>query len=154
LTGAFGWESLSSGDLFQASSRTWSVGPSVRWPIFAAGRLRAQVKVEEARQEAALADFEHAVLRALEDVENALVAYAQEGARRGHFERAVAANRRAVELADDLQRQGLAGFLDVLDARRSLYAAEAELARSEADVVLALVALYKALGGGWEAGGP
>ena len=149
LTGAFGWESLSSGDLFQAASRTWSVGPSIRWPIFAAGRLRAQVRVEEARQEAALAEFEHAVLRALEDVENGLVAYAQEGARRTQLEAAVEANRRAVALADDLQRQGLAGFLDVLDARRSMYVAEAELARSEADVVLALVALYKALGGGW-----
>jgi outer membrane protein TolC len=90
------------------------------------------------------------VLVALEDVENALVAYLREGDRRRLLEAAVAADRKAVELADDLYRKGLTSFIDVLDAQRALYVAQSELARSQAQVTLELVALYKALGGGWE----
>jgi NodT family efflux transporter outer membrane factor (OMF) lipoprotein len=150
LTGAFGLDSLGSADLFKWESRAWSLGPTIRWPIFAGGRLRAQVDVEEARQVQALAAYEQSVLTALEDVENALVSYLREGDRRRLLEAAVAADRKAVELADDLYRKGLTSFIDVLDAQRALYLAQAELARSQAQVTLQLVALYKALGGGWE----
>jgi outer membrane protein, multidrug efflux system len=150
LTGAFGLDSLGSADLFKWQSRAWSLGPSIRWPVFAAGRLTSQVAVEEARQVQALAAFEQSVLVALEDVENALVAYLREADRRRLLEAAVAADRRSVELADDLYRKGLTSFIDVLDAQRALYGAQAELARSQAQVTLELVALYKALGGGWE----
>jgi NodT family efflux transporter outer membrane factor (OMF) lipoprotein len=150
LTGAFGLDSLGSADLFKWDSRAWSLGPSIRWPIFAGGRLSAQVTVEESRQRQALASYEQAVLVALEDVENALVAYLREGDRRRLLEAAVAADRKAVELADDLYRKGLTSFIDVLDAQRALYVAQSELARSQAQVTLELVALYKALGGGWE----
>ncbi|HXX93076.1 MAG TPA: TolC family protein, partial [Planctomycetota bacterium] len=130
-------------------SRTWSVGPSVRWPLFAGGRLRANVAVQNARQEQALAAFEKAFLVALEEVENALVAYFRERERHGSLDEAVAADRRAVALAEDLQRKGLVTFLDVLDAQRTLYAAESLLAESDAAISINLVALYKALGGGW-----
>jgi len=150
LTGAFGLDSLSSADFLKWSSRAWSLGPSIRWPIFAGGRLKAQVAEEDARREQALAAFEKAVLVALEDVENALVDYLREGERRSRLEAAVTANRKAVELADDLYRKGLTSFIDVLDAQRALYVSQAELARSQSQVTLDLVALYKALGGGWE----
>jgi NodT family efflux transporter outer membrane factor (OMF) lipoprotein len=150
LTGAFGLDSLGSADLFKWDSRAWSLGPTIRWPIFAGGRLRAQVEVEEARQVQALAAFEQSVLAALEDVENSLVGYLREGDRRRLLEAAVTADRKAVELADDLYRKGLTSFIDVLDAQRALYLAQAELARSQAQVTLQLVALYKALGGGWQ----
>jgi len=150
LTGAFGLDSLGSADLFKWQSRAWSLGPSIRWPIFAAGRLTSQVAVEEARQVQALAAFEQSVLVALEDVENGLVAYLREADRRRLLEAAVAADRKSVELADDLYRKGLTSFIDVLDAQRALYLAQAELAKSQAQVTLELVALYKALGGGWE----
>jgi len=150
LTGAFGLDSLGSADFLTWQSRVWSLGPSIRWPIFAGGRLRAQIAVEDARKEQALAAYEKAVLVALEDVENALVSYLREGDRRGKLEAAVAADRKAVELADDLYRKGLTSFIEVLDAQRALYLAQAELARSQAQVTLNLVALYKALGGGWE----
>lgn len=153
LTGAFGLDSLGSADLFKWSSREWSLGPTLRWPIFAAGRLQAQVEVEEARTKQALAAYEQSMLVALEDVENALVAYLREGDRRRMLEAAVAADKKAVELADDLYRKGLTSFIDVLDAQRALYLAQAELARSQAQVTLELVALYKALGGGWETKG-
>jgi multidrug efflux system outer membrane protein len=150
LTGAFGLDSLGSADFLKWESRAWSLGPSVRWPVFAAGRLRAQVAVEDARKNQALDAYEKSVLTALEDVENALVAYLREGERRKSLEAAVAADRKAIELADDLYRKGLTSFIDVLDAQRALYGAQAELARSQAEVTLDLVALYRALGGGWE----
>jgi NodT family efflux transporter outer membrane factor (OMF) lipoprotein len=150
LTGAFGLDSLGSADFLKWQSRVWSLGPSIRWPVFAAGRLRAQVAVEDARKSQALDAYEKSVLVALEDVENALVAYLREGERRKSLEAALAADRKAVELADDLYRKGLTSFIDVLDAQRALYGAEADLGRSTAEVALDLVALYKALGGGWE----
>jgi outer membrane protein, multidrug efflux system len=153
LTGAFGLDSLGSADLFKWDSRAWSLGPTIRWPIFAGGRISAQISVEEARQKQALAAYEQSVLVALEDVENALVAYLREGDRRRLLEAAVAADRKAVELAEDLYKKGLTSFIDVLDAQRALYIAQSELARSQAQVTLELVALYKALGGGWETKG-
>ncbi|HVE39152.1 MAG TPA: efflux transporter outer membrane subunit [Planctomycetota bacterium] len=150
LTGAFGLDSLGTADFLKWQSRAWSLGPTIRWPIFAGGRLRAQVAVEDARKDQALAAYEKAVLVALEDVENALVDYLREGERRSRLDAAVTANRKAVELADDLYRKGLTSFIDVLDAQRALYISQAELARSQSQVTLDLVALYKALGGGWE----
>jgi outer membrane protein, multidrug efflux system len=112
--------------------------------------LRAQVDVAEARQARALAAFEGTVLAALEEVENALVGYLREGERRRSLEAAVAAGLRALALSEDLQKQGLASFLDVLTAQRAVQADELQLAASEAAVTLFSVALYKALGGGWE----
>jgi multidrug efflux system outer membrane protein len=150
LTGAFGLDSLGSADLLKWESRAWSLGPSIRWPIFAGGRIRAQIAVEDARQEQALAAYEKSVLVALEDVENALVAYLRSGDRRRSLEEAVSENRKAVALADDLYKKGLTSFIDVLDAQRALYATQTELGRSVADVALNLVSVYKALGGGWE----
>ena len=150
LTGAFGLDSLGTGNLLKWDSRAWSFGPTIRWPIFAAGRLKAQVAVQDARQEQAASAYEKSVLTALEDVENALVAFLREVDRRRSLEAAVAADLKAVELADDLYRKGLTSFTDVLDAQRALYAAQLDLGRSVAEVTLDLVALYKALGGGWE----
>ncbi|HEX7901122.1 MAG TPA: efflux transporter outer membrane subunit [Planctomycetota bacterium] len=154
LTGAFGLESLRASDLFETGSRAWSLGPAVRWPIFTAGRLRAGVDAAEARQARALAAFEGAVLAALEEVENALVGYLREGDRRRSLERALEAGRRALALSEDLHRQGLANFLDVLTAQRSVQLDELALASSDAALTLFCVALYKALGGGWEPASP
>ncbi len=150
LTGAFGLESLHAKDFFESASRIWAVGPALRWPIFASGRLRAQLDGAEARQLQALAAFDGTVLRALEDVENALVAYLREGERRRLLTEAVAAGRRALALSEDLQRQGLASQLEVLVAQRALQLDELQLAASDAALTLSCVALYKALGGGWE----
>ncbi len=149
LTGAFGLDSLKSGDFFETASRAWSVGPLVRWPIFAGGRIRASIDAADARQEQALAEYERSVLVALEEVENALVAYFREWDRRKAVGAAVDADRRAAALSDDLYKKGLASFLEVLQSQQNLYAAQAELARSDAGVSLSLVGLYRALGGGW-----
>lgn len=151
LTGAAGLQSFSASDWFSSGSRFWSVGPTIRWPIFDAGRIRANIEVRNAQQEQALRQYEKAILTALEEVENSLVNYAKEQARYRSLTGAVSANRRAVEMANELYLSGLQDFLNVLDAHRSLFTAENDLAQSEATMASNLVALYKALGGGWEA---
>ncbi|HXG50191.1 MAG TPA: efflux transporter outer membrane subunit [candidate division Zixibacteria bacterium] len=150
LTGAFGLQSVSASDWWSAPSRFWSIGPTLRWPVFDAGRIRANIEVRNAQQEQALRQYEKTILTALEEVENALVSYAREQARHRSLLAAVAANRRAVEMANELYLRGLNDFLNVLDAQRSLYAAENDLAQSRAAMASNLVALYKALGGGWD----
>lgn len=150
LTGSLGLSSLDQSEFLDASSRFWSVGGGVLWPVFEGGRLRARVAAAGAIQEQALARYEASVLRSLEETENALVTHARERARGRVLHEAVEANRRSVALANDLYRSGLADFLDVLAAERELYVTEDRLAESDRLVASNLVALYKALGGGWE----
>jgi multidrug efflux system outer membrane protein len=150
LTGLAGMESLSASDWFSYGSRYWSAGPTVQWDLFEAGRLRANVRIQNTRQEQALNTYEQTVLTALEDVENALVAYAKEQIRREKLSESVEANRQALELSTQLYKSGLADFLGVLDSERSLYLAQDELVQSDQTVSLNLVQLYKALGGGWK----
>ena len=150
LTGAAGLQSISASDWFTGRSRYWSIGPTISWPIFDAGRIRANIEIRNAQQEQALTQYEKTVLAAFGDVEKSLVNYSREQARQQALTNAVASNRRAVEMANELYVRGLNDFLNVLDTQRSLYATENDLAQSEAAMASNLVALYKALGGGWE----
>jgi outer membrane protein, multidrug efflux system len=150
LLGAFGLQSISASDWFSGASRFWSIGPTIRWPVFDAGKIRANIEIRSARQEQSLRLYEKSVLTALEEVESALTAYGNEQVRYRSLLAAVAANRRAVDMANDLYLQGLVPFLNVLIDQRALYAVESELALSEANMASNLVVLYKALGGGWE----
>lgn len=151
LSGRFGWESAQSGSLLTSASSTWSWGPSFRWPIFAAGRIRANIRVQDARQEQALAAYEKAVLAGFEEVENALVAYAKEQARNVPLRAAVASSGRALEVARQQYVSGLTSFINVLDAERTVYQAQDSLVQSDQAVAQDLIALCKALGGGWPA---
>jgi outer membrane protein TolC len=112
--------------------------------------VRAEVRAQTAVQEQALATYQIAVLTSLQEAENAIVAYAQEQNRHRALVEAVAESRQALDLAGILYKYGRVNFLDVLDARRSLYQSEDQLALSDQSVSLDLIALYKALGGGWE----
>jgi NodT family efflux transporter outer membrane factor (OMF) lipoprotein len=150
LTGMAGLQSISAGDWFSAGSRFWSAGPTVQWRIFDAGRIRANIRVQDARAAAALAAYEQSMLAAFTDVETALTAYAKEQTRRQALDHAAQANQQAVALATDLYRHGLADFLRVLEAQRSLYQSQDALIQSERAVSANLIALYKALGGGWD----
>ncbi|MDP3182300.1 MAG: efflux transporter outer membrane subunit [Desulfobaccales bacterium] len=150
LAGSFGF---SAGDLARVgglSSKFWSWGPTVTWPIFAGGRIYWNIKVQDALQEQALLTYEKTVLTALKDVETALVAYAKEQEHRKSLFEAVTNNRKAVDLATKLYLVGKTDFLNVLTAQRSLYTSEDALVQSTRAVDTNLVALYKALGGGWE----
>jgi outer membrane protein, multidrug efflux system len=151
LAGTIGLESLASRDFPEWASRTWSIGPSASWKLFDAGAIRQNIKVQTARQEQALIQYEATVLGAQEEVENALVAYAKEQRRRESLAAATAAAERADQLARDQYQAGLVGFSNVLDAQRSLLSFQDELAQSNGTVTANLVRLYKALGGGWEA---
>jgi NodT family efflux transporter outer membrane factor (OMF) lipoprotein len=150
LTGAFSLDSVSAGDFLKWGSRAWSVGPTIQWSIFQGGRIRAKIEVENARQEQAAIVYERSILIALQEVEDALIAYAKEQAHRAELSESVAANVKAVDLANQRYTQGFTDFLSVLDAQRSLYVSQDALLQSERRISEHLVALYKALGGGWE----
>lgn len=151
IVGSFGRRSEDVADLSSGISQLWTLRLAVRWPIFSAGRIRADIRVQDARQEQARREYEKAVLTALEEVENALSAHARERRRQESLRLAVAANRRALDLATDRFTSGLESFLSVLDAQRSVYAAEDQLVQSERNAVVSLIAVYKSLGGGWPA---
>jgi NodT family efflux transporter outer membrane factor (OMF) lipoprotein len=150
LTGDVGLQSVSASDWFTAGSRFWTAGPTVQWRIFDAGRIRANIRVQNARVDQALAAYEQSMLSAFTDVETALTAYAKEQTRRQLLEQSAQANEKAVTLASDLYRNGLTDFLRVLESQRSLYQSQDALIESERTVSSDLIALYKALGGGWE----
>ena len=154
LTGVAGLQSTSPGDLFSSESNFWSIGPTIRWRIFDAGRVRANIKVQDARQEQALAAYEKVVLSAFEEVENALVSYSKEQVRLRSLKEAVESSRNSLEHARRLYENGVTDFLAVLEAERSLYLAQDQFVQSQALVSVDLVSLYKVLGGGWEDAGP
>ena len=128
----------------------WSLGPTVRWPLFEGGRVRANIRATNAREEQALARYDKALLTALEDVDSALVSFGKEEERRRALADAVAANEQALDTLNSLYRAGLADYLPALDAQRTLATSQALLTQSETALSSHLVALYKALGGGWE----
>ncbi|MGB2928836.1 MAG: efflux transporter outer membrane subunit [Desulfobacterales bacterium] len=150
LMGTIGLESVSTGNFFTAASRTWSISPGVSWNIFHGGAIRQNIKVQSARQEQALIQYESAVLKAQEEVENVLTAYAKEQHRRESLAAATSAAQTAVRLAQDQYKVGLVDFSNVLDAQRSLLSFQDQLAQSDGAVTSNLVRLYKALGGGWK----
>ncbi len=132
-------------------ANTYSFGPSLTIPIFEGGRLRRTVELREAQQQEAAINYQRTVLQAFTDVDNALIAYAAEQRRRDRLAEQVVQSRRALSLAQSRFRQGVSDFLEVLTAQRTVLSAEQQLSDSTATVSANLVALYKALGGGWEA---
>jgi outer membrane protein, multidrug efflux system len=150
LTGSVNWQADKLADLYTSAARSWSVGPSVDWPIFQGGSIVANIQVQEALRDQAFITYQKTVLAAFQDVENALIAYAKEWEHRQALNDAVVANRKAVTLAMQLYTQGESDFLNVLVAQRSLYASEEAYVQSTLNTATDLIALYKALGGGWE----
>jgi outer membrane protein, multidrug efflux system len=149
LTGSLNWQADKLSGLNNSAARVWSLGPSVNWPIFQGGSLEANVRVQEALRDQAYLTYRKTVLVALQDVENALVAYAKEWEHRKSLNDAVIANRKAVELSTQLYREGQTDFLNVLQAQRALYLSETAFVESDSSLGQNLIALYKALGGGW-----
>jgi NodT family efflux transporter outer membrane factor (OMF) lipoprotein len=150
LIGTAGFQSLDASTLISPASQFWTAGPSVRWRLLEYPRLRAQIRARTADQEVALAQFHQTILSSLEEVENALANFAKEKARLAIIDDQVQASRRAVDLANQVYTSGLGEFLNVLITQRALYEAEDAQAQSQRAIIVNLVALYKALGGGWE----
>jgi len=149
LVGSIGLESLLSGHLLEWASRFWSLGPTVSWRVFDAGAIRNKIQVRTTRQEQALLHYQAVVLQALEEVENALTAFAKEQQRLERLEKAVEAAEKAQATALDRYQAGLVDFTDVLEAQRTLQSFQDESAQSRGAVTSNLIRLYKALGGGW-----
>ena len=136
--------------MFKSGNRAYGWGPAFRWNLFDGGRVRNFIKVEEARTEQALARYEQTVLLAIEEVENAMVAYVQGTGRRRKLEEAAKASERSVDLVSTLYKNGLTDFQNVLDMQRSLFVQQDDLAASQGNVARNLIRIYKSLGGGWE----
>lgn len=154
LTGSIGFEAFSLSDLFTSASRIWSFGPSITWPLFDAGAIRYQIQAETEVQEQALIRYEAAMLTALEEVENALMALASARETLLILESGLASSKMAADLARSQYAGGLVGFSEVLDAEQSLLSMEDALAQARGSALTGLVQLYKALGGGWESFNP
>ena len=149
LTGTLGLTSLSTGDFFDSASQVYGIGPSFRWNIFDMGRIRQQIKVEDARTEQALHSYELTMLEAIKEVEDSLVVYHEQRVRVDALRKSVEASRETLDMSTTLYKDGLTGFQDVLDAQRSLLATENNLDVAKGNMSIALVGLYKALAGGW-----
>jgi NodT family efflux transporter outer membrane factor (OMF) lipoprotein len=150
ISGPAGLQSRSISTLADWASRFYTFGPTLQVPVFEGGRLRAGVRLQDAEAKEAALAYRSAVLSAMHDVEGALAAYAADGDRRRALEETVARNRDARDLARQRYASGLGSFIDVLDAERTLL--QNQLAETQASQAAAidLVALYKALGGGWD----
>jgi outer membrane protein, multidrug efflux system len=135
-------------------TQAWSFGPGFSWPIFDAGRIWSNIQVQNSLQRQAFLTYRSTVLLAFQDVETALTAYAQEQQRRAALNEAVDANKKAVSIAKRRYDQGLTDFLNVLVAQQSLFGSQDALVQSNRIIGTDLVALYKALGGGWQFGDP
>lgn len=149
LNGSIGLESLTLGTLYNAGARTVAGAANAAWTLFDGGSLSQAVEVQTALQEKALGLYESTVLTALEDVENALVAYANEQERCRALDAAVRAGQSAFSLARDQYMSGLVDFQTVLDTQQTLLDVQDDLVDSQAEITADVIRLYKALGGGW-----
>jgi outer membrane protein, multidrug efflux system len=150
FTGNFTYYANAPSNLGTSASRSYVIGPGISWAAFDLGRVQAQVAQAHARDDVALATYEQTVLRALEDTENALVTHARARDSLTHVEQAAEASATAARLARTRYEGGYVDFLEVLDAERTQLGAEDQLAQSRTNTATSLIAVYKALGGGWE----
>lgn len=149
LTGSLGTQSLSMANLPEWGSRQFILGPVLRLPMFEGGRIKGRLELTRADEQEAAIRYQETVLRAWHEVDDALTALRTEQQRMLANRRAVDASRIAVTVAERRYRAGASGYLDVLIAERSLLSSEADLVGARAASATAMVALYKALGGGW-----
>jgi NodT family efflux transporter outer membrane factor (OMF) lipoprotein len=150
LNGSVGFQALELTNLWKGSSIQYAMGPNVTMPIFEGGRLKSTLELRDAQQQEAAIAYHETVLKAWHDVVNALVAYRTEQERRLRLRLQVQHAQAALNLSRARYNDGVAQFITVLDAQRTLLSAEQALAVSATNVAVDIVALYKALGGGWE----
>ncbi|MGZ3456885.1 MAG: TolC family protein, partial [Archangium sp.] len=154
LVGMIGLEASSSGspsrNLFSLDSLFYSLGPRIVWPFLNYGRLKNGVRVEDARFQQLLANYRNTVLRAAQEVSDALTGFVNAQKAVAFQQASVNAAQRSVEIALVQYREGAVDYQRVLDAQRSLLLQQNSMTQTSSSVATNLVALYKALGGGWE----
>lgn len=149
ITGSFAFQAEDGSDLLDFSSRSFSIGPAIRWSLFNGGRIRSLIAAEHARARQALVLYEQTVLTAVEDVENAIEGVAHERDRFAALTDAAVAAGESTALSEELYREGLADYQRVLDAQRSLFQVEDAVVLSRGQQSINVVSLYRAFGGGW-----
>ncbi len=149
IDGFFGLETGSFSDLGNGSSLAWGFKTPIKWNFFSGGKTRSRIAFHEAVTKQDLFRYENTVLAAIEEVRNAIVSHEKERVRRNWLLGAVAATKEAVDLVVVQYETGITDFNNVLTTQRTLFSQQDQLVASQANVVLDLVRLYKALGGGW-----
>ena len=150
LTGDFGVGAEQFGNVFNWSSRFVGVGPSVRWELFEGGRILANIDAHKAIRQELLDQYKLTILMAIRETADALVSF---GDRQSQFDllgQSVQSAKESVRIARDQYANGTIGYLSLLDAQRSLLEAQDAMAQSQGEVTLSMIALYKAIGGGWQ----
>ncbi|MCK4508665.1 MAG: efflux transporter outer membrane subunit [Desulfuromonadales bacterium] len=137
-------------DLFDSDSMTYFVGPSLTWDILNYGRIKNQVRVQDARLQQLIVNYQDTVLRAAQETEDAMISFLKTQQEARYLADAVKASQRSVDISMLQYGEGLADYQRVLDAQRSLSVGQDILASAQGSVVLNLVSMYKALGGGWQ----
>jgi NodT family efflux transporter outer membrane factor (OMF) lipoprotein len=150
LLGSFGFQTDNTANLFNAAARTYILGGAVQVPLFEGGKLVDTLHLRRQQQREMMVRYDKAVLQAFSDVDNALTAYDKEQLRRDELVKSVAANEKALGLAQQRYTEGIATYLDVLNAQQAVLTGQREVQNSTAMVATNLVSLYLALGGGWE----
>ena len=138
------------GNIFDGDSFFYSFGPGFQWPIFNYGRIENNVRVQDARFQQLLVNYQDTVLRAAQEVEDALIGFLKEQETRVFDQNSVNAAQRSVEIAMAQYREGAVDYQRVIDTQRALLQEESNLAQTRSSIATNLIALYKALGGGWE----
>ena len=149
LTGSFGFTSTEFDTWFDGPSKAWNILGNLLQPIFNAGKNRRRVEITESQQRQTLYEYERTILQAFRETEDALVAYQKTGEQRQAQANRVRAERKVLDLAELRYRGGVAAYLEVLDAQRSLFGAEIDETQTITANLVSLIQLYKALGGGW-----
>jgi outer membrane protein, multidrug efflux system len=151
ITGVAGWESAALKSLFTGPASFWDIiSPGITQPIFQAGRLRANVRATEAQKQEALLAYKKSIQQAFQDVSDSLVAVQRLREVRIEAGRQVKALTQQTELAYQRYFGGVTPYLEVLDSDRQLFESQLRLTQAQADELLAIIALYRALGGGWQ----
>ena len=150
LSGTLGLEGLKPGNAFSLPDRAFSLGPTLDLPLFKGGRLTGELRLRKSEQREAALKLHQAVLQAWTDVDNAMTAFAQAQAARAQTARAAASDQNALGAANQQFQQGQVDFLNVISAQNALLQAQGALAESDTEIDTDLVALYRALGGGWD----
>lgn len=150
FTGSLALKSRYFNALDDGDSDSWNIGPKLSWAAFDIGRVLARIDASEADAREALARYQQIVLLALEDVEGSLARFNGFRDRRNSLQESVTFSEKAVSIARTQYENGLVDILPVLDAQRALLIAQLSLAESQTDLLTALVAVFKAVGGGWD----
>jgi multidrug efflux system outer membrane protein len=150
LTGTGGYQSAALTSLFSGPAGLWNFGASLTQPIFTGGRIRSGVRFAEAQQQEALLVYQQTIQQAFREVSDALVAYRKNQEFRRQQELLTQSAQDAARLSDMRYRGGVTSYLEVLTNETNYFSAELSLTQAQRNELLALVQLYKALGGGWQ----